>query len=46
MNVRVQPEIHELIRKHAEGAHGLGIFLSQAVRAYIKQLQQADKAQQ
>jgi hypothetical protein len=44
LNVRVSPEIRELVRRHAESAHGHGMFLAKAVQAYVKQLQQSDLA--
>jgi hypothetical protein len=36
----MKPEVKELVRKHAEGAHAHGIFVEKAIRAYIKQLEE------
>jgi len=36
LNVRVAPEIKELVRKHAEGAHAHGLLITKALKLYLK----------
>jgi hypothetical protein len=37
MTVRVTPTALELVRKHAEGKHGMGYLVDKAIRAYFQQ---------
>jgi len=37
MTVRVSPKVLEMVRKYADGKHGMGYLVSKAIQAYFQQ---------